>query len=180
MSVRCPRCAGTPEGCLCAAVRPLQTRTRFVMLQHLREVAKVSNTGRIAALALPNLETRVYGGKEPAELSDLLRPGTWLLFPGGTEAPEGSRVDRLVVLDASWSQARKMVHRIPELRALPRVSLAGSAPAPSLRQAPEGGMSTLQAIARCAGLLEGPDAEAALEALHGLMVARVVASRGYL
>jgi DTW domain-containing protein YfiP len=149
------------------------------MLQHVLEVAKVSNTGRIAALALPSLERRVYGALAPALLADLPRPGTFLLFPSEDPLPALESVERVVVLDASWKQARKMVQRVPELRALPRLSLPIAAPAPSLRTAPAGGVSTLQAIARCVGLLEGSEPEAALEALHALLMARVMATRGY-
>lgn len=176
---RCARCAGTPEGCLCASLEVVPTRTRFLLLQHALEQGKVSNTGRIAALALPSLERRVYGARDALDLSDLNQPGTYLLFPGAVAGVEPSAVERVVVLDASWSQARRMVQRVAALRTLPRLSLTVSTPSPSLRRAPSGGVSTLQAISRCVELLEGAEPAAKLDALHALMVERVRLTRGY-
>jgi DTW domain-containing protein YfiP len=85
-----------------------------------------------------------------------------------------------VVLDASWSQARRMVQRLPPLRALPRWSLEVTDPAPSLRRAPRGGLSTLQAIAHAVERLEGEAAARPVHALHQDLVARTLAARGYL
>jgi len=167
----------------------IATRTRVVLVQHVLEVPKRSNTGQAAAEGLANLERHVHGappgageapGLEPAWLAALEAPGTWLLFPGGQTAPPWPAPARLVVLDASWSQARRMVQRLPRLRALPRWSLAVTAPEPSLRQAPPGGLSTLQAIARAVELLEGPEAAEPVHALHRALVARTLAARGYL
>jgi DTW domain-containing protein YfiP len=164
---------------VCARLQPITTRTRFVMLQHLLEQGKVSNTGRFATLCLSSLETRLYG--RPASFDDLVAPGTWLLFPSDAPPPAGlPPPTRVVVLDASWSQARRMVQRVPQLRALPRLSLQVRTPMPSLREAPPGGVSTLQALARCVEQLEGPEAAAPLDALHQVLVDRVLAARGYL
>jgi DTW domain-containing protein len=175
---RCERCFGGPSSCLCEGLVPVVTRTRFLLLQHVLEVPKVSNTGRIAALGLRSLE-RVTYAREPTP-ADLDVPGTWLLFPGGTTQVPEPPPARVVVLDASWSQARHMVQRVPALRALPRFSLEVTAPEPSLRRAPAGGLSTLQAIARCVERLEGASAAAPLQALHDRLVARALAARGYL
>jgi DTW domain-containing protein YfiP len=164
----------------------IHTRTRFVLVQHVLEVPKVSNTGRLAAEALANLERHVHGapsdaGHDPgAWLRALEAEGTWLLFPGGPTGAPAALPARVVVLDASWSQARRMVQRLPALRALPRLSLEVPIPEPSLRRAPEGGLSTLQAIGRCVELLEGAETAAAVLALHRALVDRALAARGYL
>lgn len=160
------------------------TRTRFVVLQHAHEVKKQSNTARMAALALRSCEVRLFGAEGVAlQADDLSEPGTWLLFPSDGPAappPKPCSVARLVVLDGSWSQARRMLQRIAQLRGLPRLSLTPAAGRASLRTAPPGGMSTLEAIARAVELLEGPSLAAPLDRLHGAMVQRVVRSRGYL
>lgn len=178
---KCERCLGRGDGCLCAQVQPVHSRTRFVVLRHALERSKQSNTARIAALALPNCELREHGGLGPApDLEDLREEGTWLLYPGAPvpQAPPSPR--RLVVLDGSWSQARRMLQRLEVLRALPRLSLPVAEGRRSLRAAPPGGMSTLEAIARALELLEGPHLAAPLDRLHQAMVERVVRSRGYL
>jgi DTW domain-containing protein len=175
---RCPRCFGTGARCLCAKLSPITTRTRFVVLQHLLEAKKVSNTARVAALAMTSLELRTWGERADV-VSDLSPEGTWLLSPDGQPAP--SAVPRLVVaLDASWSQARHMVQRSVPLRALTKVRLEPPSVEKSLRDAPPGGLSTLQALAHTVLLLEGQAAAAPVFALHELLVNRTLSARGYL
>lgn len=178
---KCPKCFGRGVACLCAQVRPVSTSTRFVVLRHILEVPKQSNTARIAALALTNCELRTYA--EPGvslRTEDLTLPGTWLLFAeGGAPTFSGPRPERLVVLDGSWSQVRHMLQRLEGLRGLPRLSLPPPADRRSLRRSPPGGMSTLEAVARAVELLEGPGAGEPLEVLHRAMLARVLQTRGY-
>src|SRR4051794_17842261 len=99
------------------------TRTRIVLIQHVLELKEPSNTGRHAAAALSNIDVRVFGQKDvPLKADDL--EGAWLLWPGEQEPPESiARPSTLVVLDGSWSQSRKMMQRVPELRSLRRWSL---------------------------------------------------------
>ncbi len=152
-----------------------------VLLQHALECAKVSNTGRFVPLTLSNAELRVVGAKDtPGRVEDLVAAGTALLFPDDSAPPlPVSSVRRLVVLDASWSQARRMVQRIPELRRLPRLSLAASPAERSLRDAPPGGMSTVQALARALARLGDSAGAEALEHAHALLLSRTVSARGY-
>jgi len=107
------------------------TRTRVVILQHVLEQTERSNTGRHAAAVLAALELRVFGARGvPLRVDDL--DGAWLLWPG--EPPPDAATPRpstLVVLDGSWSQARRMMQRVPQLHALRRWSL----PAPAGRPA---------------------------------------------
>ena len=85
---------------------------------------------------------------------------------------------QIVILDATWSQARKMFHKLTALRGLPILRLP-DAPMPSarLRKSPgEGQVSTIEAIARALRLLEGEAPAAALERLFDLAVSRAVAT----
>lgn len=174
---RCDRCNLPVHLCLCAELPRVQTRTRFLLLQHVMEAGKKSNTGRLAALSLENVRLLTYGS--PVEVLDtglLTEPGTWLLYPDGPAAPpEAPAPKQVVVVDASWSQARRMSQRIPELRMLPRLVL----PPPEagmlrLREPSHpSGMSTLDAIARAVAVLEGPETAAPLERLASLRVQRI-------
>jgi DTW domain-containing protein YfiP len=85
----------------------------------------------------------------------------------------------VVLLDGSWSQVRRMAQRAPPLRRLRRVRLTVERVEPSLRDAPPGGLSTLQALAHAVALLEGATAAAPVFALHQLLVDRTLAARGY-
>ncbi|MCY1022516.1 tRNA-uridine aminocarboxypropyltransferase [Pyxidicoccus sp. MSG2] len=174
---RCQRCNLPEHLCLCEEIPRVETRTRFLLLQHVMEAGKKSNTGRVAALALANTRLLTYGS--PAEALDttlLTEPGTWLLYPDGPTAPPDAPAPRqLVVLDASWSQARRMTQRHPALRLLPRLVLPP--PEPGLLRLREpshpSGLSTLDAVARAVALLEGPEAAAPLERLAALRVRRI-------
>jgi len=100
----------------------MPAKTRVVLIQHVLELSQRSNTGRHAASVLPTLETRVYGAKdERLRVDDLQR--AVLLWPDAPTMKPCPLPDTLVVLDASWSQAKHMLQRVPALLRLPRLSL---------------------------------------------------------
>jgi DTW domain-containing protein YfiP len=86
---------------------------------------------------------------------------------------------RIVVPDGTWSQARRMLQRLPALQALPRLALPGPPPGLRLRRPHRGdGMSTLEAMAGALHALgRAQDAEALL-ALHAVAVERVMRLKG--
>lgn len=150
---------------------------RLVLVQHVLELSERSNTGRVAAQVDPRLEVRRYGVKEaPLRLDDL--GDAHLLWPGEGRAPTPAP-STLIILDASWSQARRMVQRVPLFRSLPRVSLPPRPDRERLRAAPAGGLSTLEAIADAVERFEGPAAAAPFHAAHRALVDRQRAQRGY-
>ena len=174
---RCDRCNLPPHLCLCAEIPRVETRTRILLVQHVVESWKKSNTGRLATLALTNARLLTYGAQdESLDTALLSEPGTWLLYPDGPTAPPDAPPPRqLVVLDGSWSQARRMSQRLPALRMLPRLVLPPPAPGTLRLREPThpAGMSTLEAIARAVAMLEGPEAAAPLERLDALRVQRI-------
>lgn len=149
---------------------------RVILIQHILELSERSNTGKHAARVSARVEPRVFGAKDaPLKVDDLA--GAWLLWPGEARAPEGVPT-ALVVLDGSWSQARKMMQRVPELRALPRFSLVAPEGRRSLRASPEGGMSSLEAIGEALAVLEGDEAARPLRDAHEALVQKQLAERG--
>src|SRR5437899_1196991 len=106
---RCPRCFLHERACLCGELPVVATRTRVVIVRHHLEQHRPSNSGRLAHLALPNSVIVDHGGTGgPAHMPAL--EGAWLLFPEGetcTRVPEPPP-RQLIVLDATWSQARRM------------------------------------------------------------------------
>jgi DTW domain-containing protein YfiP len=177
LSRRCPRCLFPPGACLCPDVPHVPTRTRFLLLRHASELRRPTNSGRWAALALPAARVVDYAlpGVE-TDLSALDEPGTAILFPSPHAPRPGSPPRQLVVLDATWAQARRMIQRIPALRALPRLSLPRPAgpplAAPMRRPTVAGGVSTLEAMAGALALLGEADAARALAALHAVALER--------
>jgi DTW domain-containing protein len=180
---RCKRCWIREEYCLCAYLPEVRPRTELVLVRHQREAWKSTGTARIAALALPDLKLVDYGDDwEPAgrELAPLLE-GAALLFPIDSDAPAAAApIKRLIVLDGTWRQARRMVKRLPGLLALPRLALPPKEEAVlRLRSSPRvEDRSTLEALADALFLLEGEAIAEPLHRLHALMVERVFRARG--
>jgi DTW domain-containing protein len=177
LSRRCARCLFPPAACLCPAIPRLATRTEFLLLRHASELARPTNSGRWAALALERMEVLDYAVPgRTLDLDALAGPATAVLFP----SPHPPRLEtpprRVIVLDATWAQARRMIQRIPALRALPRLALPAprraAAAAPLRRPTVAGGVSTIEAVAGALELLGEHAAARALDALHTHALAR--------
>lgn len=187
-STRCPRCALLPALCICAELTARPISTRLVVLLLGAEVHKPTNTGRLAALLLEGTELRVQAPRVPLRLDDLVddparRP--LLLCETGTRVldralvAEDPRPPTLIVLDGTWSQARRFSTREPALRRVERVRVEGGGPTRyRLRNArAPGRFSTLEAIARALEPLEGPEVRAHLEAAFERFVERSLEGR---
>jgi DTW domain-containing protein len=170
--VTCPRCLYQLHVCLCAAIPTLPNATRVLIVRHHLERHRSSNSGRLAHLALANSEIVDHGGGQAAALPSL--DGAYLLYPLGepAHAVPVPRPRTLVVLDATWSQARRMYRKLPALRGLSILHVADDArEVDRLRASPAPGMvSTIEAIARALRLLEGEAIAAPLEALYARAV----------
>ena len=130
----CWDCRRPKRVCYCAAVRPIETRTRVVILQHPRESDVPINTARIAELSLSNstLHVGIDFSSDGALLKALGDPAAppVLLYPSedakdlALEPPSGPVT--LVVIDGTWWQASKLFKQNPFLQVLPRYGLAPS------------------------------------------------------
>jgi DTW domain-containing protein len=189
---RCPRCWLISRACACAVLMPLAAQTRFMVVQHVREGAKSTSTVRWARLLLPRCELLEYSARGDAALPAVGLPGDWLLFPNGPEhsdvvsgpadvppASAGERPQRLIVLDGTWRQVRRMLAATPNLGRLPRLSVSPRPSGARLRAAPSPrALSTLEAMAGAVARLESPELGQALLRLHDLLVDRVLRARG--
>ena len=136
-----------------------------MILQHPRERDVPIGTAHMASLCLPSAELHVatsVAGAPALEraLADPDRPAI-LLSPGEgardlvTDAPRTPVT--LVVVDGTWSQARKIVKNDPVLRKLPRYAFVPPAPSEyRIRREPEETfVSTIEALVYTLGALEG-------------------------
>jgi DTW domain-containing protein YfiP len=176
----CSRCLLLHEICVCSVLPRIEARTEIVLIRHLTEQKLTSNTGRFAALSLTNSRILQYGGGEIFDAAPISAPRTALLYCSGPPRPLPFVPERLVVLDGSFRQARRMYKRVPELRDLPELSLPAPQITPTrLRRPPQPeGMSTIEAIAAALSALEGPELAAPLWALHAELVRRADQMRG--
>jgi DTW domain-containing protein YfiP len=119
----------------------IHTPVQFWLLMHPDEWLKPTNTARLIGASIP--QTRFfpwYRTTPPVGLITLLREHRfmpYLLVPQGDatlfahlrERPWlPDRVPAFVLLDGTWSQARKMFHRSPYLHGIPSIAIQPGAP----------------------------------------------------
>lgn len=160
---RCEGCGLTDALCLCAALVPIAVRTRVVIVAHRDEITKPSNTGRLAARLLDGAELHVRGKSiSERDASPSAGARRLVLFPtpgARTLSPDDALGDPvvLVVPDGSWAQAEKITRREPRADGAEPIALPAGPPTRYglRRNEREGGLCTIEAIARALSVLEG-------------------------
>ena len=150
----CPRCERPAATCLCATLpAPVAVRTGLLILQHPAEAGHAKNTAAFLTLGLSPAAQLLRGEVFDAALAGA---GTALLYPGEPGSPAPADVSRLILLDGSWRQSRRLLAANPWLAALPRVSLPALPGRYAIRRAHRPGqLSTLEAGLHALALLEG-------------------------
>jgi DTW domain-containing protein YfiP len=198
---RCEGCRLLPTHCLCALRTPVPTRAAVCLLMADIEPLKPTNTGWLIADLVA--DTFAFGWSrtqpDPALLA-LLRDPAWepyVVFPGQYAAPERvvhtvapcatgpggkSRRPLFVLLDGTWSEARKMFSRSPYLNALPVLSLAPDAASQyRLRRSRcDDHLCTSEVAARCLHLAGDEVAGTVLDAYLGVFTHHYLQARNQL
>ncbi len=137
---RCEGCRLRPSHCICSLRPQLATHAGVCLLMHDAEPIKPSNTGWLIADVVQ--DTYAFGWSrtqvDPA-LSALLQAPQWqpyVVFPREYVTPAERAVSTLtapqegadkrplfILLDATWSEARKMFRKSPYLDSLPVLGL---------------------------------------------------------
>src|SRR4051794_38024307 len=153
----CPACRLQRWLCVCAHAPRLKTRTPLLLVVHVHDLGRSSNTARLLTLAIRDAAVVCHGAyPDPADPASHLPAGTTpvVLFPGHGAEPLTPELiaalpspPALVVPDGNWRQAGKMVKRLPFFGgaakvALPTRAFAGSA---VRRNRPGHRMSTYEA-----------------------------------
>lgn len=162
----CLRCLRPLDFCLCLPGGPLAARTRVVILQHPREARLAICSAHMTRLALANAELHrgVRFGEHRRVRELAAQPGTALLFPGAgarTAGAAGPPPETLLVLDATWLQAERMLRDNRFLAELPRLAVRPDLPSGygDLRREPgPEHLPTIEAVALALGALEGAPA----------------------
>lgn len=163
----CPACRLPGWLCVCGHAPRVETRTPVVLVVHVHDLGRTSNTARLLALAARGVTIVRHGDRH-----DLADPAAHVpagatpvvLYPGHGADPLTPEFvatlpspPALVVPDGNWKQASKMVKRLPLLdRAakvfLPARDFEGSA---LRRNRPGHRMSTYEAVVQALGILDG-------------------------
>ena len=161
--ILCQRCERPEAVCICSGLEAHKSPIQVVILQTPREQKHALNSGRIVRLGISGC--RIFVGEDFSghkELQTLLtrwHGKTWLLYPGDN-ALQPEQMARnsgdygaglLVVLDATWRKARRMLYINPFLSELPRVALPESLLSRyRIRKVPgQGYLSTVEAVVAC-------------------------------
>lgn len=178
----CSGCRLPRFACFCDEIPRVETRVRVVVVRHAAERTRASNTGRVVARAVIGCELVEYGAPDlPLALPDRFDADVRVLYPGSPPSLDLSAIRTLVVLDGSWSQARKMRWRIPAVAALPALSVPAPATAPlRLRRAPDvGKLATIESVSAGLRLLGEENAADQLDAVFRVMALRMRSLRGF-
>ncbi len=131
---KCYRCFRPLSSCMCKYIKPIQTKTKFVILMHTHEFKKVKNaTGHFTHLSLENSE--IFVGTNFAKhervnaLLDDEGNNCYVLYPDQNSlilndtplAQEGKR-NVIFLIDSTWHNAKKLLRDSPNIQALPKVS----------------------------------------------------------
>ncbi len=136
MSERCLKCFRPVLNCYCKDIVPIETGIKFVFLMHPHEAKKQrTGTGRLASLSL--LNSVIIADKSfdnNIETQDLINNPLYypmVLYPGpGSLSAEEidfedvlkGRTLLIFLIDATWREARRMMHLSFSLLKLPRLS----------------------------------------------------------
>jgi DTW domain-containing protein YfiP len=188
----CPTCRLQAWLCVCAHAPRIVTLTPLLLVVHVHDLGRTSNTVRLLTLAIREA-TLVRHGVFPdaADPAAHVRAGATpvVLFPGHGAKPLTPELvaslpspPALVVPDGNWKQASRMVKRLPLLAgavkvALPDREFAGLA----LRRNHAGHhMSTYEAVAQALGVLEGAAVAGPLLDFYRRATDRMLLARGKL
>ncbi|OAT30772.1 hypothetical protein M975_2803 [Buttiauxella brennerae ATCC 51605] len=133
---RCQRCLLPLKQCLCETLQPQNARSRFCLVMFDTEPMKPSNTGRLIADILPDTEAFQWSRTEPPQaLLDLVSSPDYqpmVVFPASyasagrevlTVPPKSGKPPLFIMLDGTWTEARKMFRKSPYLDNLPVISV---------------------------------------------------------
>ncbi|MFK4486831.1 tRNA-uridine aminocarboxypropyltransferase [Bradyrhizobium sp. USDA 336] len=199
----CPHCQKPMPLCICDSVTPIENRLSLLILQHPQEQDRALGTARLLARHFADAKVRVglswpslskalgrpvenashwavlYLGS--ARAADLDAEGEILALNRKGEVAENQRailgkLEGVVLLDGTWSQAKALWWRNPWMLKCQRVILNPAHPSRygRLRREPRrDGLSTIEAAATIlAGLERRPDIAETLHASFERMLAR--------
>lgn len=173
-------CALTPRG--------WTIRTPLLVVVHVHDRGRLSNTSRLLSLAVRNATLVSHGVRTASpDLATNVTP--IVLFPGHGAKPLTQELvsalpapPTLVVPDGNWRQAGKMVKRLPLLAGAMKAALptrAFDGPSPRRNRAGHR-MSTYEAVTQALAVLEGDEPVGPLMEFYRRAVDRMLLVRGHL
>ncbi len=159
----CPKC-GFQYNCYCEAIPSIASRLNFTLLTHPNELSRATNTGTILTQLLSRVAIEPWARQIPSEkLVTLLPPKrAVVLYPSDDSTDISTLTEQeldhthIVVLDATWQEAKKMLLRSPWLNALPKVHVTANQTSqyPLRRNQQAGNLCTFEVVSEVIAVLE--------------------------
>jgi len=139
VSERCYKCFKPASNCLCRFTKELDPGVKFVFLMHPKEAKRNrTGTGQLAHISLKDSEIiQGLDFSQNTRLQELLHDPKYfpmMMYPGeeawnakkeGFKETVGDRIPLIIILDATWFCAKKMIEHNPFLLEYPRLSFFG-------------------------------------------------------
>lgn len=134
----CYHCYRPMNLCMCAAVNPISTNTKFIILMHPKEFKKTKNgTGRLTHLSLPNSQLYIDVDftqhkainaliDDPENLCYVLYPGKESIHLNTQKIELGNRQLVIFIIDSTWPCSVKILRLSHNLQHLPKLSFTHS------------------------------------------------------
>lgn len=145
---------------------------KIFLLTHERELLRPSNTGALAKNVAPEIVEQIIWARNtpnPSLLDAINHKNTALLYPVDDAAPIES-FENIILLDATWQEARKMFNKSPYLKNLPRAHIKPRkiSQYQLRRNQPEGGLCTAECVVEILIAKNHIDIAERLDAAFGL------------
>jgi len=131
---KCYECYRPLSSCMCSHVKPIKTKTKFVILMHPKEFKKTKNgTGHLTHLSLPNSELYIdVDFSAHKAINALINNDNnlcYVLYPGKNSININTqKIDAvgkqivIFIIDSTWPCSVKMLRLSRNLQKLPRLS----------------------------------------------------------
>lgn len=131
---KCYRCYRPTSSCMCKYIKPIDTKTQFIIIMHPKEFRKTKNgTGRFTHLSLPN--SKIYIGidfTKNNQINSIINDpnnNCFVLFPSknsiklNTQTIQQKDKNNIIfIIDSTWPCANKVLAVSKNLAALPKLS----------------------------------------------------------
>lgn len=115
---RCDKCGFRLEWCICHDLSKMNNNANVILITHVQDEKKPSNTGKIISAVLSKCKKIRYGQiGEPLNIESILTENVILLYPSEDskeitkELYDSLNRPAILTLDGTWHQASKMANK---------------------------------------------------------------------
>lgn len=124
---------------------------KIFLLTHERELLRATNTGVLATKVAPEIVERIIWARnspDPSLLNAIHSENTVLLYPADDAAEPIESFENIILLDATWQEARKMFNKSPYLKNIPKAQFKTRTVSryQLRRNQPDGGLCTAECV----------------------------------